>query len=175
MEELVYRLNTRQAEAFFQYAGFRARNLGEPLRRAGRRLLHHINLTFATEGGWAGEEWLPLSPRYAARKLREVGARPILVWSGTLRREAISEKRIRVVQHGDGASLVYDLEYPAYAAAHQYGGWMDEEGREHPPQRAFVQITDELVDLVEEDFRVWLDEIKGVNARRRHLDLPMPI
>ena len=182
MEELVYELHTAQAQAFFEYAGFRARNMGEPLRRAGRRLLHHINLTFATEGEWAAEFWPKLSEPYATRKREAVGERPMLVFEGTLRSRAISRRAIRVTQHADGGELSYELDTPVYAPAHQYGGWWDDgnpkTGREpsqHPPARPFVGITDELVQLIEEDFRVWLNEIKGVNVRRRSLDLPMPI
>lgn len=174
MERLVYRLDERQAEAFFTYAGFRARNLSEPLRRAGRRLLHHVNLTFATEGAWIGEEWPELDPTYAAHKLADVGAKPMLVYSGELRRDAISDRTLRIEQHGEGATLVYSLANRK-AAAHQYGGWVDEKGREHPPARPFFEVTPELVEGIETDFRIWLEEIKGVNARRRHLDLPMPI
>lgn len=168
MELIIYDLDTREAEAFFEYAGFRARNMRDPLQRVGNRLLHHVNLTFATEGGWVAHPWPELNPKYAAWKLSQVGERPMLVFTGQLRREAISRRRLRIEASYGHGRLRYTLDRPAYAEYHQDG-----EGRNK--RRPFVVINRELVEEVELVFREWLEELKGLNVSRRGLNLTNPL
>lgn len=48
---------------------------------------------FATEGGWGGQAWAPLSPAYAAYKSRVYPGRSILIREGGLRRAASEPRR----------------------------------------------------------------------------------
>lgn len=48
-------------------------------------VIRQNRVVFATQGAFPGPPWRPLSPRYAAWKIRMVGPRPILVFSGELR------------------------------------------------------------------------------------------
>jgi hypothetical protein len=48
---------------------------------------------FASEGGWGGAPWAPLSPAYAAEKARRFPGRSILIREGTLRRAASEMRR----------------------------------------------------------------------------------
>jgi hypothetical protein len=48
---------------------------------------------FASEGGWGGQTWAPLSPAYAVWKSQNYPGRSILIRDGTLRRAASSPRR----------------------------------------------------------------------------------
>ncbi len=174
-DKLIWEYSDHEAQEFFAYAGYKARNLRTPLQRAGGALLHHINLTFATEGVHALAAWPPLSRGYARQKIKEWGDRPMLVASGRMRSKAISRQRIRVVDD----ELVYSMTSPAFAVLHQDGGGegVRKDGRSYqrPPRRAFVVITPSLVDSIEAVFVEWLDDLKGMNRRRRDAGMPNPI
>lgn len=173
-DKLIWEYSDHEAQEFFAYAGYKARNLRTPLQRAGSALLHHINLTFATEGRAALQAWPPLARGYAQQKLKEWGDRPLLVASGQMRSKAISRQRLRV----SGDELVYSMTSPAFAVLHQEGGegGVTKDGRpfQRPPRRAFVVITPSLVDSIEHVFAEWLEDLKGMNRRRRDIDLPNP-
>jgi hypothetical protein len=61
------------------------------------------------------EPWPEPNREYEASKLAKVGERPMLVFSGRLRRDAISRRRVRVQTGGDGGRLVYSLANPTTA------------------------------------------------------------
>lgn len=48
---------------------------------------------FATEGGWGGQQWTPLSPAYAAEKAHTHPGRSILIRDGAMRRAASQPRR----------------------------------------------------------------------------------
>jgi hypothetical protein len=48
---------------------------------------------FASEGGWGGQTWAPLSPAYAVWKHQHFPGRTILIREGNLRRAASSPRR----------------------------------------------------------------------------------
>lgn len=48
---------------------------------------------FATEGGWGGQAWAPLSPQYALWKSTHYPGRTILIRDGVLRRAASEPRR----------------------------------------------------------------------------------
>jgi hypothetical protein len=47
-------------------------------------------------------------------------------------------------------------------------------GRPGMPPRRWLVVTRELVENVEAIFREWLEELRGVNIRRRELELTNP-
>lgn len=49
---------------------------------------------FATEGGWGGNAWAPLSAAYAVEKARSYPGRTILIREGDLRRAASEPSRV---------------------------------------------------------------------------------
>ncbi len=172
----------RQADAFFAYAGYKARNPAEPLRAAGSRLLTHINRTFQAEGAYDGADpWEPLNADYAMEKLAKFGVRPVLVASGKMRREAISRRRIKVSNDADGGTLNYELHNPVFAEFHQDGATQtayNHRGEPYQitlPSRPFVRITPQLSEQIEFEFRLWLEQIKSRNRRRASLNLPNPL
>lgn len=63
----------------------RARNLAPAFEAFGRAFRAHEERAFASEGATAGGRWAPLSPGYAAWKIRKVGTKPILQFSGRLK------------------------------------------------------------------------------------------
>lgn len=178
MDRVAYTLDDDQARRFFEFAGFRARNLSDPLRRAGATLLHHIARTFETEGDWIGHPWPLLDEGYAAWKEQHAPGRPMLVLTGLLRRMAISRSAVHVT----GNQLSWTVNLP-YAHIQQEGAtWMTLRkvgGKFRPhvahiPARPFVQVTPGLVEAIEQDFRVWLEELKSVNRARSGLSIPNP-
>jgi phage gpG-like protein len=171
VDRFTYTIDDDQARRFFEYAGFRARNLTDPLRRAGRTLLHHINLTFASEGAWVGERWPGLDPEYEEWKAEHYPGRPLLVQSGRMYRDAISERSISV--HGNTLRYGFDSRY---AGVQQHGAeWTTDRGHEAViPERPFIKVTPGLIEQIENDFRVWLEELKATNRARRSISLPNP-
>lgn len=155
MEEVIWRVDTQEADRFFAYAGQRARNLRTPLERVGDLLLRHINLTFLTEGEWAGVVWPELSDSWFRRKAKlGYGNEPILQMTHNMIRAVLNHRNIEV--HGD--TLVYHVEHE-YAAAHQYGGWFDAKGNQHPPERPWLVLNEWFDREVEFRFSQWIDEI----------------
>lgn len=70
---------------------------------------------FATEGGWGGHTWAPLSPAYAAYKSRHYPGRTILIREGTLRRAASEPSRVATPR-----TLTLSIDDPV-AGYHQEG------------------------------------------------------
>lgn len=164
---ITYDWDNGQADALFKYAGYRSRSLRDPLQRAATKLLHHINLTFESEGAWIGDPWPRLSSSYAPWKEEHYPGRQIGVATGDLRSRAISRDAIRVTEdqvtyHVDGVK----------AAAFQ-SGWSNSRGS--GPPRPFAEATPELLADIREEFRAWADELKGMNSARGDLDLINPL
>lgn len=181
MRELIWSYDDDDARAFFEYAGYKARNPSEPLRTSGRRLLSHINETFAAQGAYDGQEpWAQLRPYYAKRKLATWGPRPILVASGRLRGVAKAPARIRIerdIGGGSGGELLYELEAPFYGELLQDGFTaVAPNGKTvEVPARPFVNITPHFVEGVEFTFRTWLEEIRARNRARRSVTMEVPL
>lgn len=91
---------------------------------------------FATEGSYyMGEQWAPLSPEYAKRKMRKYGPMPILIATGALVKSLIGEGGEHVKQIGPDHA-VFGTSVP-YAQYHQGGtGKM--------PKRQIIKVTDQL-------------------------------
>lgn len=91
-----------------------------PAFQAFEKLLFIHNLAqFATEGAYTGSMWKPLSPAYAAWKVKKVGPKPILQFSGRLLAsftshspDNISDIELQTARFGSRVE---------YAAVHQFG------------------------------------------------------
>lgn len=85
-----------------------------------------------SQGARAGQAYAPLSRRYAAWKMAQVGAQPILVFSGRLR-----QTLQRLPQISAASARRIDLTFsalPPYAVRHQAGG-------RRLPARPIVALT----------------------------------
>jgi hypothetical protein len=71
---------------------------------------------FATEGGWGGRTWAPLSPAYAQWKAAHYPGRSILIREGAMRRAASAPRR-----EASPRKLVLWIDDPK-APLHQEGG-----------------------------------------------------
>jgi hypothetical protein len=183
-DEVVYELDTDDAERFFEYAGYMARRIETPLHRVRRSLLERIEECFDQERSPDGVPWDDLAPSYKTEKESIYGhIYPMLVGDGTLRRKAISPRSTSISNFGGEGELDYYLDVE-YAAAQNFGGWWDSGGidshgdptpaRQHPPPRPFFDLAG-FDHIVEGIFFEWLEEIKAGNKSRRGLDLPNPI
>lgn len=96
----------------------RALDMSPAFRDIGDLLRLHLGAQFATEGLQGGSRWQPLRPKYAAWKLRKVGPKPILQFSGDLLRSftskpmAVEEISAREARFGSNVR---------YAVFHQLG------------------------------------------------------
>lgn len=88
---------------------------------------------FNSEGRYASGGWSPLSPPYARWKLRQVGKKPILEFSGMLRR-SLTKRPFGVEYIGPHLALFgSDVEYGAY---HQRGSG-------NLPRRRPIELTED--------------------------------
>ena len=69
----------------FQMMERQAANLTVPLREIGGMLLADVGEQFASEGGWGGSSWAPLSDRYSVWKEMHYPGMPLLVATGAMR------------------------------------------------------------------------------------------
>lgn len=177
MDDVIVRLDDADAEAWFEYAGYKARNLTVPLRQAADILLASVMRAFLTEGRSTGRQWKRLSES----RIRERGgsSHPILRWEDDLF-DAATHPRAAHVRHvgAHGARLLYSVDVD-YAAAHQFGGYQSvnlETGEvsEHPPPRPFVVVTRRMQQAWQQQVVEWLDDLKSRNARRADRPLALP-
>lgn len=73
-----------------------AKNARPMLADIGDAFLDEVDRSFEIQSGVYA--WQPLSPRYAERKRRAVGGKPILVYSGKMRRSIRKKVTARTVQ-----------------------------------------------------------------------------
>lgn len=97
----------------------------EDLRGAWERV-HRILLglwreTFASEGAYAGDRWAPLSPRYAAWKLRTHGSLPILRLTGRLGSSLTEPSHAEHVFISTPTLMEAGTSVPVYPWVHQKG------------------------------------------------------
>lgn len=85
--ELTFNIDGKNVDAWLaRQDNFKtqARNLAPVFQSFGRYMLGSIDRNFTSEG--RPKQWRRLSPQYARYKQRKVGSKPILVWSGRMRR-----------------------------------------------------------------------------------------
>jgi phage gpG-like protein len=172
VDDIVFRLDTDDAEAFFDYAGYKARNLTEPLNRAADTISAAIMDAFITEGASTGRPWAQLSKsRVGERRGLE---HPILRWTDDLFDAATGADAFSIGHTGPySAALRYHVDLD-YAAAQQKGGWVDAGGNQHPPARPFVVFTAAVQREVQDHFREWLDDLRDRNRRRADRPVSFP-
>ncbi|HEX5782342.1 MAG TPA: phage virion morphogenesis protein [Solirubrobacteraceae bacterium] len=96
----------------------RALDMSPALRDVGDLLRLHFKAQFATEGAQGGKKWAPLTPKYAAWKLKRVGPQPILQFSGDLVK-SFTSKPMAVEEVGPReARFGSDVRYAVF---HQFG------------------------------------------------------
>ncbi len=105
------------------------------------KLMSITSLQFDSEGGRTGG-WAPLSPQYAAYKLSQVGAQPLLSYSGRMRRSLTERggENIREITSDSlrwGTSVRSSGGFP-YPRVHQTGG-----PRANIPQRRIIDLTED--------------------------------
>lgn len=159
--EVIHSWDDRDAEGYFVYAGYKARDARQPLRDAGRLVLRHVKRAFTEEG----PGWQDLSEKYQLQKQKKWGfVYPILVASDALNQDGLKSHATRasaisVRSSADGGHLTYTVDKD-YAAAHN-------EGEGKMPQRQFLDLDFDLIERVDEIFLDWLDDTRGANRRRR--------
>jgi hypothetical protein len=149
-----------EAQAYFDYAGYHARDMRDPLRD----VLHQVILPgifeqFESEGDRSGG-WQPLTERWEQYKMRKGAIPMILQFHGDMRDEMLGLDGSEPwrITHDELNYAVHDKK----ATLHQQGGW--EPGR--PPQREIIVITAEDDEHIEFIFTEWLDELRVANFRR---------
>jgi phage gpG-like protein len=114
----------------------RAKNFEPALRQIGDVLRLHNAAQFATEGMQGGKKWDPLSPKYAAWKLKQVGPRPILQFTGRLMEDLTGSPM--AIEHYTADSAEWGTDAP-YAVFHQ-----SKAPRTQLPRRPFLVVTEAL-------------------------------
>jgi hypothetical protein len=159
-----------KADQFFEYAGFRARDMRDPMRQTANALLHYERLIFDSEGvALLGHRWQELAPKYKAWKDASAYAgRPILQLTRELYHEAISRHNTHVGK-----------DFFSYEVPVEHGVWHQEgdpsrtarlrDGRIVPnplPQRQWFEWDEIMHDQAETIFHDWLEGLMHRNTRR---------
>jgi len=123
--------------------------INEKLKRMGRAaklrdFYQHIRTQFAkieeaqfaSLGARGGKKWAPLNPAYAARKRARVGAKPIMEYTGALKRSLTSASSpdmiVLIKETSQGAHIELGSSIP-YAQYHQTGRGV--------PKRQLIKLT----------------------------------
>jgi hypothetical protein len=136
-----------QVSRAFEAAEREVQNMTEPFEAIGRLILGHVHSQFRTEGEHgAGSKWQPLNDKYAAWKEMQVGDQPILVFTGEMREEMLSDQALSVYPQ----RLIYrpQGERAEIAALHQAG--------EGVPQRKVLNLNMEDRRMWDRTFHEWL-------------------
>lgn len=179
VDQILFDYDAADAEAFFEYAGYRARRPREPLEDVRRIVLLHVSNAFlseglTTDGGWqelSGADQHPIGG-YAKDKQKRWGfVHPILQASGDLEAAATDRRAVKIRQTSGGGELAYTVNVP-YAVFHQQP---DGPGTGHMPHRPFYDFDADMIENIEDAFGDWLDDIKADNQRRRGMAGVNPI
>lgn len=86
---------------------------------------------FDSEGRHGSGGWDPLSPDYAAWKLAQVGPKPILEFTGDLRRSLTDGPEVRILEHS----------WAVFGSADPKGAY-HQQGTDRMPRRPPVDLTE---------------------------------
>lgn len=111
-----------------------ANNASPAFRRFAQKFRGHLIKQFATEGAHFGTPWQPLSPQYAAWKMRKYGPKKILQREGELR-DSLMRRALSVMTVTD-SELVIGTDVP-HAVYHQEGRGV--------PKRPIIVASPEVV------------------------------
>lgn len=182
---ITWDVDDREAEEFFDYAGYKTRRMTEPMRKVGDHVAFLILAQFASEGRAMSGGWYPLNEDYRDEKVAEGWQEEILRRSDALLEDAthpssgygaVSQGPVKV---GNGW-LTLDIDRRAddgtdIVELHQQGrpGGTGKHDT-HMPARPLWETTQEFELAVEAIFSDWLDELKRTNIRRRGRTTPRP-
>lgn len=111
----------------------RARDFRTVWKRFGDVFRQHNRAQFGTQGLQGGKPWAPLSPAYAAWKVKVVGPQNILEFSGRLKRSLTGTRM--AIEHYTPVAAEYGTDVE-YAVHHQYGA-----PRANLPKRPPLAVT----------------------------------
>lgn len=181
MIETIWSSDAEDTEEFFRYAGYKARDMREPLERIGDDLFDWITVTFNEEGKNVGEPWVEVSEAW--RKVKDHGP---LITSALLLRytDNLIDAAIGSEASDDPAhltitrtELTYILDHQ-YAHIHQEGAtWATSKGNlAKIPARPFLVVENtDFERVIRDHFEDWLDDVKHANIRRRGLQQLNPL
>lgn len=112
----------------------RTKDASPGFRNADQVFRRLMTSQFASQGSWmSGVPWSPLTPRYAARKLRIVGNQPILVFRGTMRGSlrSITDSTVRSYSRDEGV----------YGTSDKKAKW-HQTGTRHMPARPLIEANE---------------------------------
>lgn len=159
---IAYDIDDGEVQAYFDYAGYRARDMRDPLQQVLTHIRTVAGVNFATEGTLSGG-WAPLTPKYAAWKARAYGNRPMLVLKAgaPLRRAAISSGRVtrnHLAYHPSARNENgFDYAEPIF---------MGRGGTNPMLARPWFEDDEQFREFVEHVFYEWLDDLRTRNSRR---------
>lgn len=154
-----YKVNDAEAQEFFDYAGFKSRDMREPFERVLDFVRMFEAAVFESEGEvLLGERWTELSDDYLARKIAEWGPKPILRASDDLFLLAITEGRAYTTGVTYEVDAVSDRGFD-YGEAHM-------SGTNRMVPRPWFGWTEDHEEYTRFVFEEWLDELREANARR---------
>ncbi len=107
-----------------------------------------------TRGNQDRYDWAPLTPAYAAWKLKHMPGRPMLVATGELK-TAVAGIVHKIIAGGDQAIILFDV--PEYGLYHH-------EGAGHLPRRSPVAPNEEDVEAVANAMRRYIDAQVGTGG-----------
>lgn len=157
-------VDDEEAEAYFDYAGYHARDLRRPLIRAMVEIvIPGIDEQFDTEGARSGG-WRPVTDNWFRHKLKHATYLTTLMFDGDMRKEATSPTNIEVTRDGE-ADFVIDSDVARY---HQ-------SGMGNNPVRELIVWTPDDEEEFSDIWGDWLDDLRVANARRHGFaDRPAP-
>ena len=150
-------------EAFFEYAGYKARDMREPLGEIQLHIMLDIVQAFETEG-WRTGGWDPPSDSYLMRAPGPDAWEPRR--GGLL--EKTGEMRAIVEDEASWTLTMNDLTFhpPSEKAAwHQTGAQSRSRGGSLPA-RPIIELTEADIESFEQIFADWLDGLRSANRRR---------
>ncbi len=166
---LQYEIDSDTAQRFFEYAGYRTRNMSEPFAQTRTLTQHWINMQFDSEGGQMSGGWEPLTMPYLERKMQSPNlSENILEATGALKRDAARSVR-------SGSDWV-EVAIPTRSKDGEYSlVELHQEGRDGDnamPARPVWETTTEYLEEVQFIYWRWLDQVRSRNARRRGSSRP---
>lgn len=159
-ELLSVSFDSRELESWLAFAGFKARDLRDPLRKSlNEVVVPAIREQILSQGARSGDPYEGLNDDYEEEKMDAVGFTiPILVRSGQMLQDLTADTATRVFM--DHAWYRPDNDYAHW---HQTGGYV--EGR--PPQRVILDLIPEDYEEIQSIFNAWLAELRDANRTRR--------
>lgn len=160
-------------EAFFEYAGYKVRDMREPLQDTADYIQSTILFQFESEGAYRSGGWTPLEERYQAWKEAKGGGDMILQLEPFLLHSdpGTPEDNKMMVPLLDPSAWDITLLEAVYEPDSTRAGWhqtgVDYRRRGGAlPARPILDLDEEDYLFIEGVFEDWLDELRSNNASR---------